>query len=279
MEKFFKSVRFKILITVIAVLLGVMIYSASTGGLASAPEKALSLIASPFQKLSGYISNKTGDTFGKYFHIDEIIEENEKLKAEVDTLRENAIENEELKTENEQLRTMLGVKSINEDYQFVNASIVGRDKYEYFTINKGSLHGVSKNDPIITSSGLVGVVQTVYPTISEVRTVLSTQIDIGAIEPTSNQIGVITGDIELAELGYCKMTYLTDSTLNSGDTIVTSGSSGIYPKNLAIGRVVSVEQSKNGASYYAVIEPFNDIKNITDVFVLTDFLGQSEDTE
>lgn len=275
MENFFRSKRFKILITVIAVLFGIMLYGASSDGVASIPEKMLSYLTWPFQQISSAATGATTGFFDKYLHVDDTIAERDALQQEVNDLRSQLIDDTQLQQENESLRTMLGIAQEHQDYTFLNASIIGWDQKSTFTINKGENHGVAVNDAIITDAGLVGIVSKVSSTTATVKTLYSTAIDVGAKELNSGKIGVVTGDLNLAEDGYCRMQYL-ESEVSIGDTIVTSGSGGILPSGLAIGRVVDVQLERNSPTYYATIEPFNDIEELTQVFVITSFAGQDQ---
>ncbi len=276
MENFFRSKRFKILITVIAVLFGMMLYSASSDGIASMPEKLLSYITWPFQQISSAATGATTGFLDKYLNVDETIAERDALQEEVNELRSQLIDSTELEQENESLRSILGIAEEHEDYTFLNATIISWDQSTTFTINKGENQGVSVNDAIITDAGLVGIVSKVSSTTATVKTLYSTAINVGAKELSSGRIGVVTGDLTLTEDGYCLMQYL-ESEISIGDTIVTSGSGGILPSGLAIGRVVDVQLERNSPTYYAVIEPYNDIEELTQVFVITSFSSEAQE--
>jgi len=64
------------------------------------------------------------------------------------------------------------------------------------------------------------------------------------------------------------------SNIKIGDIIATTGLSGMYPKNLKLGKVKSIDYDSHECSYYAVIEPFENLKYVRDVFVITDFEGK-----
>ena len=68
------------------------------------------------------------------------------------------------------------------------------------------------------------------------------------------------------------------SSMSQGDILVTSGLSGMYPKNLKLGKIRSIEYDDYESSYYAIVEPFENIEKIKDVFVITDFQGKGEIT-
>jgi rod shape-determining protein MreC len=66
-----------------------------------------------------------------------------------------------------------------------------------------------------------------------------------------------------------------ESGIASGNLIVTSGIGGVFPKDLPVGKVQSIEVAPGGLSLTAVIEPAADIENVTDVLVIKYFNGQS----
>lgn len=57
-----------------------------------------------------------------------------------------------------------------------------------------------------------------------------------------------------------------------------SGAGGVFPGDLLIGRVDSVERSNADSSYYAILTPYVDVTEVTDVFVVTDFDGKGDVT-
>ena len=56
-----------------------------------------------------------------------------------------------------------------------------------------------------------------------------------------------------------------------GDIVTTSGIGGIYPANLIVGKVEELRYNEYDATKFAVVKPYENIKKVTDVVVLTDF--------
>ena len=186
---------------------------------------------------------------------------------------------EEYKHENEELRKYLDIeyKEEHPDFEMTPAAVVARDpdsRFYSFTIDKGSLDGVAPYDPVVCADGLVGRVKEVGLTYSKVITILDVEIDVGAYDARTRDIGIVNGSVALAADGRCIMNYLPrESGAAQGDLVVTSGGN-LYPKGLVIGKIARLDNAPGNISLYAEIEPTADIRNLTDVMVITSFNGQ-----
>lgn len=270
--------NFKILMIVIVACIGLIIYSLGAGG----PffSDALSTAATPL------LSAGTGMTEGakEFINLDGMTKEELKalyleLSEENRELREQLVDYYDLKEENASYESILSVKDAMPDLGLMAANVVGRDPGDVFydfTINRGYLSGVSEGDAVITEMGVVGVIEEVYATSSRVRSILSEDTQIGAVAKDCGESGVIASDIRFANSGKVRMEYLTNDTqVQAGSIITTSGTGGMFPTDLLIGRVESVERGDDG-SYYAVVVPYVDVKTVSDVFVITSFDGKGD---
>ena len=185
---------------------------------------------------------------------------------------------ENYKHENESLREQLGIKEEHPEWETTTASVIGRDpadQFYSFTIDKGSLDGVSYQDPVITQDGLVGIVSEVGTVFSKVTTILDVRLNVACQDVRTQDVATVSGDIAMAEQGQCRMSLIPrESGVAKGDIIQTAGTSGLYPQGIVIGRIEEVAFEPQGTMMYAVIEPTNQIKSIKDVVVITSFQGQ-----
>lgn len=278
MKEFFSGFKFKILLIILMLFIGIMLSVASSGGFASLPSNLLGSVLAPVQKLSSSISKGVGDFIGSFVRAEAINKENQQLKEEIRKLTSSLIEYEQIKKENAQFKKYLGLKDQNPHFVFESAQVIGRDIVKgdsVFVIDKGSLAGVLPKNPVITSDGLVGIVKEVGARYSIVVSILDSSIDVGAISIRTNDTGMVGGNPSLAKANLCTMTLLPrDSGITKGDLIVTSGVGGIYPKGLLIGTVEEVKSEVNGVSIYATIKPAADIKNTKEVFIIKNFDGR-----
>ena len=281
LKDFFRTTKFKVLVALMAVIIGVMIYSLTKGGYASDSESVFGVVLEPFQKVSNTISGKVTSTLDMLFNAKKYYEENQQLKETLNEIYNDIIDYDKLARENEQYRVLFGLTEEHEDYVFsAPCNVIARatnDPYHSFTIDKGSQDGIAPYDPVITSTGLVGVCYDVARSTSRVRTLYSPRTAVGVTVLRTKATGIIEGDYEYAEQGYCRMSYISESAdIEAGDVIVTSGSE-TFPASQLVGTVVEVGMEDSGLSQYAVIQPSIDPENVSTVFVITSFNGQSRE--
>ena len=280
MQKFFKSWAFKVLCALAVFAIAVMIRAAAAGNADIFLSQAFSVVSQPFLDLSSSVSGSVNNFLDRFVRTEEVFLENEVLQERVRQLEEELVDYENIKRENDQFREFLELKQNNPDYTFEPATVIGRDatnRFASFTIDKGSLAGVEVADPVINSDGLVGIVWEVGLTYSHVRTILDISVEVGVYNIYTRDSGIVSGDISLSGDSLCKLSYLPkNSGIAAGDRVVTSGIGGVFPKDLRVGTVRSVELDSNGLSLSAVIEPFADITNVSEVLIIKSFGEQTE---
>ncbi|MEE1219596.1 MAG: rod shape-determining protein MreC [Ruminococcus sp.] len=211
---------------------------------------------------------------------EELLADNEKLKSENAQLREQLVDYYDVKNENIRLWEYYELKKENPSYSIMPASVIMRDANEdfySFTLDIGSVQGVSVNDPVITENGLVGWVSRVDASTCKVKTILSPDTKAGAIDKQTNDSGIISGSVSLSDKNLTALNKIAeDNKIKKGDIIVTAGTGGVYPKNLIIGKVKEVKFNSYDTTVYAVVEPYEDIRAVTTAAVITDFSGKGE---
>ncbi len=278
MREFFGGKRGKLLMAAAALLAGIMIFSARSGGLQTLPEKILSALLYPFQLLTQEVSDSFTEFAGVFFHAQENYEENIELREEITRLREQLVSYQSLENENERLREMLEIRQEDPQLELVDAKVIARtpDNFQSFTIDRGSLDGISLYDPVITADGLVGYIGELGSVTSRVVTILSPECNVGAVSSDTGDSGNVTGNLTLAQDGLTRMELITrDAQLQPGSLLVTAGLSGSFPEGVLIGTIQSVELEENGISLWATVKPSADIGGATAVFVVVDYPGKN----
>lgn len=286
MKDIFHSTGFKVLIIAVFALFGLMLMTAGAGG--SFAADAIGFLSTPMERVSTLvINNATVAAQSATQSKEELIQENARLKQEVDELNRKLVNYYTYQQENAQLRKFLELKNENQDFKPVSAAVIARDPaslFYQFTLDQGTIAGISLYDPVITESGVVGWVSSVSPNYSRVTTLLSPDTKISAMDKVNRESGVVGCDIKMADEGIVRLGMLSaGTTVKKGDIIVTSGLGGVYPRDLPVGTVQSVKNDEYDVSLYAEVTPFVDVKTVRDVMVITSFLGQgqalSDDTQ
>lgn len=283
MKDFFRTTKFKILIALTVVIVGVMVYSLTKGGYASDSSAFLSVIFEPLQKASAAISERVTSSLDMLINAEKYYNENRELKKNLNQLYNDIIDYDRIKKENAELKELLALKEKSDGYVFsAPCAVIARtanDPYGSFTIDKGSEDGIAPYDPVITSEGLVGVCYDVSRTTSRVRTLYSPKTAVGVSVLRTNANGILEGDYELVADGCSRMSYINKtSDIKVGDIIITTGSE-TFPAGQLIGTVAEVGMEDSGLSKYAVVKPAIDPGTLTTVFVVTDFNGQGHNNE
>ena len=265
----------KALLIALLLISGIMAYAASTGQLTALPQNIMGALAVPFQKATSSIGNKIDAWTDRSLNIDSIIEENEQLKRELAIMLSKQIEYDRIALENKEYKKLLNITDDIQQFETLGASVIGRDgmdKFYSFTIDKGTRHGVAVNDVVISADGLIGMVVETGANFAKVSTILSPAVNVGCIAGSERDVGISSGSYNLSQGEVCVMNYLPkDTKVKAGDIVSTTGYGTVFPKDLIIGTVESVDIQDSGNSKYATVKPAADIENVKIVFVITDF--------
>ncbi len=277
MKKFLKSSAFKLILGVLSVASGVILYTASEPN-NNILSNVLNAITVPAKKVLWFVSDATFSFAHQFAEKENLKSENESLKSEIAKLRDIKIDYDNLKRENARFKKYYGIKKENKSLKFVSACVVGKeptDIFGDFILDKGTSSGVSLNDAVITENGFVGRICQVSACSSRVKTILSPEAKIGVIDSSTGDSGVISGSGACVQENLTRMIFIpAHSAMQTDDIVTTSGISGMYPKNLKLGKIRSIEYDEYESSHYALIEPFEKIKCVKDVFIITDFDGK-----
>lgn len=277
MRRFFKGRSFRIMVILTALIIAVSI----TVGVIKTQSPQTSIIGtivSPIQSAASSVREGIAGFFDTFTQYDALEKENEQLRKQIRQLEKEKIGWQEDLQENQFYKQFYDIKEDNPDYQMISAKVISRDTSDVFgtfTVNVGSLDGVTKYDTVITPDGLVGYVSAVAPTYATVITILSPDLKVGVNDARTGDTGIVTGDTEQALEGHTLMSNISRTgSVAEGDFVVTSGS-GLFPKGLVIGNVSGLEQNENDELMHAVVVPAADIFRCTNVMVITSFEGQT----
>ena len=220
--------------------------------------------------------------FGKYFGTMRALnEENKALIDENEKLKEQLKDAELLEKENERLRDYLDMKNQYPSFALEEGMVISHSSGNYitnFTLNRGTLHGIKTNMPVITKEGIVGYVVEVGLNWCMVSTLIETATSVGAYIPRSEVVGIVSGDYSMRQQGTCKIGYIDASAdVQVGDTVYSSGTGSVYPADLKIGTVTAIEVDEYNRTLVATVTPAVDFSELKWVMVITGYQNNSGD--
>ncbi len=272
---FFKS-RFFVVCIAIAILLALVPTLIAAFGGTDLLRSVMGTVAKPFTMCGSGIANSFNGFVDVFAQYDELEEENESLRAELEELKQKEYNEDLLREQNEWLKDYINLHEINPSLKFTDAAVISREAGNYstvITLNKGSAHGVRKNMPVLTDKGLIGYVYELGLDWCKVSTIVEPSSSIGVYTDREGQLGVLSGDAALKGESLCKMTYIDgEGNLGIGDKIYTAGGKdSIYPSGLFIGSVKNVDIDAVTGEMVAQVEPavdFNAIDDIRNVMIV-----------
>jgi len=192
--------------------------------------------------------------------LEQLRDQNQRLRARVAELEEDRLENE-------RLRGLVQLAQA-QDLDAVAARVIGRPTNSWegvITIDRGSADGIAVGMPVVGAVGLLGQTVSVAPNSARVRLITDQRGGVAALVQRSRAEGVVRGSIE----GDLTMDFVsTETTVRAGDVVVTSGIGGVYPKGLVIGEVTAVERLENSLYQAIELEPTAQLSGLEEVLVV-----------
>lgn len=280
MRNFLRSTSFKILLTVVVVLLAGAIAAAALASGTSPLTSAVGTVFSPLSDVAAYISEKFDNFKGGFISSRSYMDRVEELEEQVADYQSKLVDYEKLQKQVEAYEKFLGVKEKNPDFQFVAGTVIGRDAADVFgsfVLNCGSADGVAVGDPVISGEYLIGIVNETSPTSCTVLSVCDPKFSAAAYEIRTGEAGYTQTTTKLGVQGILKLSGLErDTAVAEGGIVCTSGVGGVFPRGLIIGTVTTVQKEEGDISYYAEVKPEMEISEVQDAFVITDFEGKGD---
>lgn len=155
-------------------------------------------------------------------------------------------------------------------YKFTPAQVIKNSysaKNNVLLINRGKRDSIQQDFGVITSKGILGIVDQTSTKFANVLSILNTNIKISAQLKNTNHFGSLVWDtkspqvIQLNEISKI-------APLKKGDTIVTSGRSVIFPKGIPIGTIQDFRLDAAENFYTIDVNLFNDMTNIEYVYII-----------
>jgi rod shape-determining protein MreC len=266
-----------VLVLVSLALITVYFRESEDGTLHGAQRIGLS-VAMPFEVAGERIARPFRDAWGWASDLVGAKDENEKLRKEVDELRQKVVQQETAVSENDRLKALLQFvdgPTFPSGFDGVATRVVGRPPSAYnqeVLIAAGTSSGVQRNDPVVTKDGLVGLVTDVTSNGAKVTLLTDQSSAVSAAVLESGAAGIVRhGPSDSSALILDRVS--KDELVTEGDLVITAGwRSGklesLYPRGIPVGTVKSVGQQDVDLYKRIQVTPLVDFDSLAEVIVL-----------
>ena len=253
----------------IAVVLGhIILISAQVNSSAGVPllEVVTFGAFAEVQRGAAGLTGSVRDAWSGYGNLRHVRAENEELRRKLGELQVQ-FQQERARVERaRQLESLLGFKQ-QLRVETIAAGVIGASAsldFRGITIDRGTSQAVTANMAVIGPAGLVGRVVTPTAHASKVQLLIDRNAAAGALVERSRAQGIVVGSgVDVLRMDFVPAT----ADVKAGDTVVTSGVDGIYPKGFVIG---TVQQVENGNGIYKAIRvrPSVEFNRLEEVLVV-----------
>lgn len=195
------------------------------------------------------------------------------LEKELNEVRKD---NARLLAENTKLSELADIRStIGEfegvrprlEFPIIGARVISRDPVRLggiWILDEGAGKGIGEGMAVISSRGVVGRILASTGRYSQMQSLSDPDCRVAVMSVRSRNPGIVHSP----EGSGVFVEYGATSDIRVGDSLVTWGAGGIFPRGLPVGRVVEIRKTTTDIMRQARVEPFQNPWEVRDVFVL-----------
>ena len=217
------------------------------------------------QRGASWMVSGVRTSWGDYFALQQVRRDNERLQQENAQLQVRLQQERALAQQSRALQELVELRA-ETPLTTTASAVIGSGAspdFRTITIDKGTIDGLRPDMAVIAPSGVVGRVITPSARAAKVQLLIDRNAAAAALVERSRAQGVVEGTGGNLRLNYVSGT----ADLKVGDTLVTSGIEGIYPKGFVIGQIESIQRSA-GEFSSVVVRPAVDFSSIENVLVV-----------
>ena len=236
-------------------------------------ERGMLNLMSPVNSVIARINFGFAGIWNDYLDLVDVRKENKLLRRNIKELNSRLILSSEALRANERLKKLLDMKN-SLQIPSLAASVTGEDASPWFKtimINRGEADGLREGMPVVAADGIIGQLVKVVAGSSRVLIITDHASGVAAIIQRSRARGVVKGKGD----GTCSLEFsMASEDVKVGDTVITSGIGGIFPKGLKIGEVSMVKKGEYGIFQTVEIRPSVNLTRLEEVLVLLQKPGE-----
>ena len=210
-------------------------------------------------------SNQLNSYFGLREINDDLNHRNAVLQAEVEQLKEQLRQYRE-----RDFTDTLVVDSGIKPFRFMVANVINNSisrPFNYLTIDKGRAEGVEPELGVIDGNGVIGIVSNVGEHSARVISLLNPNFRLSCKLKRTDYFGSLVWDGQLPDEALLEE-LPRHTVFHTGDTIVTSGYSAVFPAGIPVGVVMDNESDRTQNFFTLRIKLLADFTTLSNVQVV-----------
>lgn len=256
----------------IAMFVCICLIAVSIAGVLAPAESALSIPLSLAQEGISNVTRGITDLFNNIAELQGLRERTAELERQLVSQNEELVTLRERVADYQRLADLLNyIQQRPTDESGLAASVIGFDTtglLRTIRINRGTRDGVTVDMPVLSNLGLVGRVYEVGANTALVQLITDVNSFVYVRLQTSRAPGVVNGT---ASGGLLMQLVPLEDEIQQGDTVVTSGIGGKFPRGLLVGQVTNQRFSDNQLFKEAQVRSLVDFNRLEIVYVITAF--------
>jgi rod shape-determining protein MreC len=264
--KNYKTIIFVVVLLAVAIIL--LSYNIKQENRSNFIKKTVLEAAAPVQNTLNAAVKGISDAWSRYIFLVGLVEENKKLNKKINVLKTDLNLYQEGYLESQRLKKLLSIVD-DTDHDYIAARVIGREQAslsKVILINKGSAQGLAAGMPVLAQPGIIGRVTDVSWHSARVLLLIDESSNIDALVQRNRTQGIIRG----AGSRGCILKYVSKTQdVKEGDTIVSSGIGGVFPKGIIIGTVNHVDRQEAGLFLKISMTPAIDFSKLEEVLILS----------
>src|SRR6266436_10196971 len=234
------------------------------GDLAARPQSIFLEVISPVTGAFTHLSDGASSITRDYFELVHVREENAHLRNDLAKVKSDQARLAELEVENQHLAQLLALKDALGTHA-IAANVIGSDANgisRTLVLSSGSDIGLGPGMAVLANQGVVGKIIAVSPNASRVLLIDDHNSALDGFDQRSRARGIVAG---LVDDGVILKYADRSQDLRAGDTVVTSGLDGIFPRGLLVGAIQSVHREGPGLFLNVSIAPAVEFRRLEQV--------------
>lgn len=220
----------------------------------------------PFEYGLHFSIKSIKNAWNHYIDLHDAALQNDQLRSQLALLQTRIIDYEHQIQEVTRLRKLLGFTQAY-DREVTVAEVVNLSigtPFQSIRIARGQKDNIWVGMPVVSAKGIVGRILRVGQNFSDIQLISDSSFHLDVLIERTRTRGVLQGIGQ----NRCRLQLHRRADIRIGDTLITSGIVGGFPKGLPVGQVIKISYESDDVSQMITIQPWIDYRQLEEVVIL-----------